>query len=129
MKIKDIKNYKAKTALERATKKIILNNVEKDYVDNFFEDLMNNGCVSGMIGELIWYKDTVKFYKKHKEDITTLLYELLEGCGLVCPAEVFGDKWDKEDPLALEQNNQNLLAWYGFEETARQIGMNLGLEL
>jgi len=129
MKIKDIKSYQASTKLEKAVKKIILNNVEKGYVCSFFEDLMRIGCVSGMIGELIYYHDTVKFYKKHKEDINTLLYELIEGCGFNSPKELFGDRWDTEDPLCIEQTNQNLLAWFAFEETARNIAINLGLEL
>jgi hypothetical protein len=129
MKIKDIKNYKVQTKLEKAVKKIILNHVYKGYVCGFFEDLLNNGCVSGMVGELIYYHDTVKFYKKHKEDITTLLYEFLDNCSISCPAEIFGSCWDKEDPLALEQTNQNLLVWFAFEETARNIAYDLGLEL
>jgi len=129
MKIKDIKNYETSTKLEKATKKIILNHVEKGYVEGWFEDLFNSGCVSGMVGELIYYRDTIKFFKKHKEDITTLLYELLDSCGFVCPSELFGGSWDKEDPLALEQTNQNLLAWFGFEETARKIANDLGLEV
>ena len=40
------------------------------------------------------------------------------------PMNIFGDKWDKEDPLAAEDFNQNLLAWFGFEETLRKIGYN-----
>ena len=40
------------------------------------------------------------------------------------PSELFGDKWDKEDPLAQDDYNQNLLAWFGFEETLRNIGYN-----
>lgn len=129
MKIKDIKNYSPVTKLEKSVKRIILNNVEKGYVCSFFEDLMRMGCISGMIGELIYYHDTVKFYKKHKEDINNLLYELLGSCGFNCPEELFGDKWDIEDPLCIEQTNQNLLAWFAFEETARTIAMNLGLEV
>ena len=35
--------------------------------------------------------------------------------------EIFGDKFDKEDPLVLDITNKNLLAWFGFEETASQI--------
>lgn len=30
----------------------------------------------------------------------------------------------KEDPLAQDDFNQNLLAWFGFEETLRNIGYN-----
>ena len=35
-----------------------------------------------------------------------------------------GNKWNKEDPLAQDDYNQNLLAWFGFEETLRNIGYN-----
>jgi len=59
-----------------------------------------------------------------KEEINTLLYEIMESTGLYSPTELFGDKWDKEDPLAIEDYNQNLLAWFGFEETLRKIGQN-----
>ena len=53
-----------------------------------------------------------------------LLYETMNGTGLYAPSELFGDKWDKEDPLAQDDYNQNLLAWFGFEETLRNIGYN-----
>ena len=48
----------------------------------------------------------------------------MNGTGLYAPSELFGDKWDKEDPLAQTTCNQNLLAWFGFEETLRNIGYN-----
>ena len=40
------------------------------------------------------------------------------------PIDLFGNKWDKEDMLAIDIYNQNLLAWFGFEETLRRIGQN-----
>ena len=127
--IDDIIEYKAETALQRECKDIILNNIEEGYIVEFFEDLMNNGCVSGMIGELIYYKDTLSFYNRHKDEINEMLSELLGACGFSCPSELFGEKWDENDPLVLETNNQNLLAWFAFEETARTIAENLGIEL
>jgi hypothetical protein len=81
------------------------------------EDLLQHGCVSGMVGSLIYYGDTVKFYEDHKEEINGLLAEMCIDTGL-SPAELFGDKWDNEDPLAQDTYNKNLLAWFGFEETA-----------
>jgi hypothetical protein len=42
--------------------------------------------------------------------------------GLYSLPELFGDKWDKEDPLGNNDFNMNLLAWFGFEETLRSIG-------
>jgi len=125
----DILTYKTETPLQREVKQIILNNIEEDYIVEFFEDLMNNGCVSGMISELIYYKDTLSFYNRHKDEINEMLSEILGACGFDCPSQLFGDKWDNNDPLALETQNQNLLAWFVFEETSRTIAENLGIEL
>jgi hypothetical protein len=130
MTITGIKNYKASSSLEKACKKIILGNVYKDYVEGFFEDLLSHGCVSGMIGELTYYCDTQKFFKKHKEEINELLTETLINYGRnATPVDIFGDKFETEDVLCLDTNNQNLLAWFAFEETARKIANELGMEL
>ena len=95
-----------------------------DYTDkkDIFTDVLNHGCQSGIVSELIYYTDTVRFYKQYKEEINGLLYDAMNGTGLYSPSELFGSKWDKEDPLAQDTYNQNLLAWFGFEETLRNIG-------
>lgn len=90
---------------------------------NIFKDVLYHGCQSGTVGFLIYYSDTVAFYKRYREEINELLYELQSGTGLYGMNELFGDKWDKEDPLANDCYNQNLLAWFGFEETLRNIGL------
>ena len=92
------------------------------------EDLLQHGCQSGMVSELIYYSVTMKFYKRHREEINGMLYEMIESIG-EGPSGLFGDKWDKEDPLALQEFNQNLLAWFGFEESARNLASKLGLEI
>jgi len=93
----------------------------KDYDDkdikSAMQDLMQGGCQSGIVGQLIYYSDTVKFFKRYHAEINALLVNALENSGNSIN-EMFGDKWDKEDPLAQEQYNQNLLAWFGFEESA-----------
>lgn len=91
-------------------------------------DLLNNGCVSGMVSHLITWSETTKFYSEHKTEIDKILYESLESTGLSV-SELFGNKWDKEDPLANEGNNQNLLAWFGFEETVRNQANLAGIEV
>lgn len=95
-----------------------------DYTDktNIFKDVLYHGCRSGMVGFLIYYSDTVRFYKQYREEIDSLLYKTMEETGLHSPAELFGNQWDKEDPLGREMYNQNLLAWFGFEETLRKLG-------
>lgn len=87
-----------------------------------FTDVLTYGCQSGTVGFLIYYKDTAQFYKQYREEIDKLLYETMESTGLYSPKELFGKKWDEEDPLGRDYYNQNLLAWFGFEETLRKLG-------
>ena len=61
------------------------------------------------------------FSTEHK-NIDELLYDLMNGTGIYSLSELFGNKWDKEDPLGNSDFNMNLLAWFGFEETMRNIG-------
>lgn len=84
-------------------------------------DLLEYGCQSGMVGCLIYYNQTTAYYEENKDEINKLLYETMDECGIYDPSQLFGDKWDKEDPLAIDVTNQNLLAWFGFEETMRNV--------
>ena len=97
-----------------------------DYSDkkDIFTDVLYHGCQSGIVGELIYYTDTVRFYKQYKQEINNLLYDTMNGTGLYSPSEIFGDKWDKEDPLAQDTHKQNFLACFGFEKTRRNIAYN-----
>lgn len=90
---------------------------------NIFTDVLYHGCQSGIVGKLIYYSDTTKYYKKYKEEINTLLYETMSGTGLHSLKDLFGKNYDEEDPLITDCYNQNLLAWFGFEETLRNIGL------
>lgn len=88
------------------------------------EELQQYGCVSGMIGELIYYDDTEKFFDEYKEEINDILSNLIDGTGCSM-GELFGDKFDNEDPLVLDYSNKNLLAWFGFEETVNNLYENI----
>lgn len=67
---------------------------------DIFTDVLHHGCQSGVVTELIYYSDTVRFYKQYRQEINDLLYDAMNGTGLYAPSELFDDKWDKEDPLA-----------------------------
>jgi hypothetical protein len=100
---------------------------EREYYDEkkaIFTEVLDHGCQSGTVGFLIYYVDTLAFYNKYKEEIIDLLAEAMNESGIYDPSELFGDKWDKEDPLIRDVQNQNLLARFGFEETLRNIGLN-----
>ena len=121
---------KPETRLERHVKAWI-NEHASNYdsgASGVLKDLFYGGCASGFVGELVYYADTVKFFAKYRRDISALLKEAIENCG-EGPEGVFGDKWEKDDPLAQEDFNRNLLAWFGFEEAARRLADRQGLEV
>lgn len=110
---KTLKNYVINYILERWD--------DYENKEDIFLDVLHYGCQSGIVGDLIYFSQTVKFYNTYKEEINALLYDIMDDIGSYSPYDIFGEKWDTEDPLCLETNNQNLLAWFGFEETLRLI--------
>lgn len=120
----------AKTRLEKETQDI-LNGHISDYVsaESFMQDLFHGGCQSGIIGELIYYSDTLPFLKRHRKEIESMLQEAMQETGVKSPSELFGNKWDDDDFFARDTANQNLLAWFGFEETARKLAEKNGIEI
>lgn len=125
-----IKPIQGESPLSKHVRCWINNQVEDDSYDaaSVIREVTEHGCQSGIVGDLIYYSDTVKFYKKHRGDISALLAEILDSCGCGVSG-LFGDSWDELDPLADDTQNQNLLAWFGFEETARNIANEIGVEL
>lgn len=118
-----MKNKKLKTAL----KSIIQTNPNTlrsevaiealsygDEIENFFSDLLTYGCQSGMIGKLIYYCDTHKFYDTHYDEIEALRVELEQSFG---------------EPLQPNGDLKNWFAWLAFEETARAVAEELGLSI
>lgn len=90
-----------------------------DYHNNnpaqMFADLQQGGCASGMIGSLIWYTDTRAFFDRFYYEIEGLREQYEDEVG---------------EPLRINGDLKNWLAWFAFEETAYRIAHDeLGLEL
>lgn len=98
----------------------------EDGVVGVLHDLFQGGCASGFVGELIYYTDTLPFYRKYQQEISALIKEMQSDLGMSI-SQLNG--WDQDDPLALDTQNQNLLAWFGFEETARELAGRAGIEI
>jgi hypothetical protein len=128
---KQLSTIAKESALKSAVVRI-LKGMESDYdgkYESLFKDILYNGLQSGIIGELIYYSDTLAWYKKHKKEIMQMLKETMLSLGAKSPADVFGRNWEEDDPFAEDTQNQNLLAWYSFEETTREIADRLGYEI
>lgn len=84
---------------------------EEDLI-SYVKDIINHGCISGVVSKMIYYIDTKKFFIKHMDEILELYSDLKEDLG--------------SDPL--KEVNSNNLAWLGYEETVRKIADNLEIE-
>lgn len=88
--------------------------LNREDIKNFFKDLLQHGCISGMIPSLVYYYDTYVFFNKYYHEIEELRNNWEESVG---------------EPLKIENDLKNTLAWFGFEQTAWQIVNKLGLEI
>ena len=79
--------------------------------EKFKSDLLQHGCVSGMVSELIYYKDTVALYDEFEDECDEWLNEQIEQTGLR-PDQLFRD-WDNSINSYL---NKNIVIWAMFEE-------------
>lgn len=94
----------------------ILDDAENGYEGNVksrVKDIIQSGCVSGTVSELIYHSDCKKFYIEYMDEI----HELVE--------EIEADMGEK-----IENRHNTLIltfyAWVAYEETARKIGQELG---
>lgn len=79
--------------------------LDYDYPKKFFLDLFKTGCVSGMVGRLVYYKDTHKFFDKYYDEIEKLRFEDIE----------------EEQAVYITGDLKNAFAWYAFMKTAKKI--------
>ena len=77
--------------------------LEYNNPDAFFSDLASHGCISGLVGWLVRYTDTHKFFDEHYEEIQDLKEE-----------------WEDSvwEALMIHGDIKNFLAWFAFEEVA-----------
>lgn len=99
-----IKSYVAKTILSDMKS---YDGSPKEQAKAWYNDLQNGGCSSGMVGGLIYYTDTHKFYNDYADEIDALLDDYAGYTG--------------EEIKIQGANRRNFYAWFGFEEITRQI--------
>ncbi len=110
--------------LEDTVKEIcdaLIEDVYDGNANSFHADLQRSGCISGMIPSLIYYRDSCEFFDRHKDAINYLLKQALLNTGHSSIVGLFGNKWDKEDPLALNELNKNDIAWWAFESVTQSL--------
>ena len=106
---------KSKSALRSAVAlEIIDHTTSDDEVRSFLSDLFQHGCISGMVGSLIYYHDTHKFFETHYDEIELIRQGYEETTG---------------EPLIIKDDLKNRLAWFAFDETAYKLAEELSIDL
>jgi hypothetical protein len=124
MTVKEIKKEIAELKATDKLHKAVINDIisEAEYyngnsIERIIErcDDVSHGCSSGIVGGLVYYHQTTAFFKKYRDEIEALLVGCLADFGPIPIKELLRD-WDESDPFARDIQNQNLLAWFAYEE-------------
>ena len=86
----------------------------------YLQDIVQHGCQSGIVSELIYYSDTIAFHDKHEEEIWDDLYEqanIYNNGNILEFLASFRMSKDVGDMGQLK----NLLAWNAVEQTANDL--------
>lgn len=78
-----------------------------------------HGLSSGIVGSLIYYTDTTKFFKLYRPLILEMLQDLCNDTGMTPQQLLKG--FDAEDYFIRDTQNRNLLAWFAYEEINNQL--------
>lgn len=106
--------YSEMNRLEKAVYRIMRSDISGYSCIENMESDYSHGCASGIIGELIYYKDTIAWFKRYRHEISELLkYSEIR------PSDIKG--FDDDDLFCEDTYNQNLLAWFSFEYVAFDI--------
>tara|TARA_Y100000034_G_scaffold136041_1_gene210444 strand:+ start:1488 stop:1823 length:336 start_codon:yes stop_codon:yes gene_type:complete len=86
---------------------------------NILKDITEHGCQSGIIGELIYYKDTVKFYDEHEVEIWNRIIDSADNLGV--DSNTFISKLNGSKDVMSGDQHKNLLTWFAVEEVAFEL--------
>ena len=102
-------------------------NKPADEIEEHIKDVVTHGCISGLVNDLIYYRDTNNFFDKYQDDIDELAYDLAREKGYDNYID-FIASLNHQGNVGDMKQLKNFMAWFGFEEVSRQLIDELGLE-
>ena len=107
--------------LKQETMEIINDMVvmNEETIESVISEILTYGCESGIVGELMYYNQTEKFFNRHKDEINEMAHELSD--------DIYGN------PYEIYHNFQygcskNTMAWWAFEEMTKIIAEEMEIE-
>ena len=94
--------------------------VRKNISPSERKEVLEHGCVSGCVPDLIYYKDTCAFYEKYKEEIWQRLWDSWSDFGGDSVLH-FIATFNGANDVGSDDQFRNLLAWWAVEETCLEL--------
>ena len=102
---------------ESSIKEWVTNNLEEGQI----ADVVLEGCVTGIVSELIYYADSCAFYEKYKEEIWQRLNDSAQDCDEHQNSLHYTSTFNGGCDVASDDQFRNLLAWWACEDVCREI--------
>ena len=109
------------TKLEKRVINDLLNTgLSTEELKDHIKDILQYGCISGTVNDMIYYSDTVKFFNCYRKEILSMLQD---------PDKIvnyFDDTyWLDHKKYSIEEKNH--LAWFIYEDITCRIALYFNL--
>ena len=109
------------TKLEKRVINDLLNTgLSTEELKDHIKDILQYGCISGTVNDMIYYSDTVKFFNCYRKEILSMLQD---------PDKIvnyFDDTyWLDHKRYSIEEKNH--LAWFIYEDITCRIALHFNL--
>jgi hypothetical protein len=115
-----IENFKSKAEINREIVSYILPYLDLSDTHNEIINTIENirdTIQGGSITELVWFSDTVDFFKKYSDEISKIISDFIQECG----SDVFFKIFDVGDPLFRDDSNRNLATWFATQSILSEL--------
>lgn len=95
------------------------NGTTKERIISRCNDILYGGCVTGVVGSMVYYTDTVEFYNKYYDEIYELIEELEdEGLEVI---ECLKTNLETYQIIMNDEQAKNQIAWLAYEEITNRL--------
>ena len=109
---KKLQKLQTENMLTKYVINYLLQQGSSNEIESHIKDILQYGCESGIVSELIYYKDTHDFFDKYYSEIDEIRFQYEEETGT---------------NLTIKGDLKNFLSWFSFEQTILNIATDLGI--
>lgn len=105
---------------KRVINSLLATGLSTEELKNHIKDIFNYGCVSGIVSDLIYYEDTVKFFNCYRKEILSMLKDDNKMINYFN-----GEYWLDHSRYNIYEKND--LTWFIYESVVTRIALYFNL--